>query len=427
MDDDGVGPDPVSAAELPRPPGGRGANAEVTAQEFQAVCGETLAQVLDVDSWVVGEDLSEVYGRLADEIRRALVVEDRVRARIREALFPRITAYPGAPPGAGVYQTDPATIERVHRGLLFNAGVEACDGTLQPYDTLPLTIFQVGVALVSYQGSQGTWSQRMYRRDLRAETGDPTDEMIALLERRHARGSLAQPSRRDQLSELLQRGIMAYAERAILLHRSTARWRLGHGNPAPYELITGSGSLELMLAATKVIRTLVEQNQRFVFVPSEPADLVLTTIGQALEPLEYAIVDTLKDQIDPAVSQGHYRWAYSTPPVWDGEPLTPEQWIGRFRDVVAPSVVRGVYRASRWAPAQVFYAHVDHAPIAALVALADSVLQAHRGFPLLIDVAHYTCRGVFGRDTLVGPASQAYAERDVPFRYLSERQSRYAT
>jgi hypothetical protein len=73
---------------------------------------------------------------------------------------------------------------------------------------------------------------------------------------------------------------MAYAERAILLNRSTATWRMGHGNPAPYELITGSGNLDLMIESTKVIRELVERHQKFVFVASEPSDRVLLTIGQ---------------------------------------------------------------------------------------------------------------------------------------------------
>src|SRR5581483_7571930 len=147
-------------------------------------------------------------------------------------------------------------------GLLFNGGVEAADGTVQPYNTLPLTILQIGVALVSYQGNSGTWSQRLYRRDLRGAEGDPTEDMIRLLERRQARSGRSGGS--DRFSELLQRGIMAYAERALLLRRSTASWRMGHGNPAPYELITGSGSLELMLAATTLLRELIERHRRFV-------------------------------------------------------------------------------------------------------------------------------------------------------------------
>src|SRR5436190_21782012 len=32
---------------------------------------------------------------------------------------------------------------------------------------------------------------------------------------------------------------------------------------------------------------------------------------------------------------------------WDGRKLTPEQWVRRFRDEVAPKVTVGVYRATR--------------------------------------------------------------------------------
>jgi hypothetical protein len=403
------------------------ANAEptISRDQFRSSFGEDLARALDVDTWLPGEDLSQVYDRLAAEVRTALDQERGVLAAIRETVFPRLHGHLGAPPGAGVYRVEPKTIEQIHQGLLFNGGVEACDGTVQGYDTLPLSISQIGVSLVSYQGNQGTWSQRLFRRDLRSAGGDPTEEMLDLLERRQARGTGAEGGRRDQMSELARRGIMTYAERAILLRRSEARWRLGHGNPAPYELITGSGMLELMVEATRVIRELVERHQRFVFIPSETSDLMLSTIGQALQPAEFAIVDTLKDQIEPIVAGGHFRWYYDAPLLWDGTPLTPTQWIQTFRDQVAAKVVRGVYRASQFAPAQVFYAHEEHAQLAAQIAIADSILQAHRGFPLLLDVAHYTCSSFFGRDTLVGPASQAYAEAGWPWRHLSERESRY--
>lgn len=125
---------------------------------------------------------------------------------------------------------------------------------------------------------------RLFRRDLRMAGGNPTDEALRLLERREQRGGLNQPSRRDTLSELAQRGIMAYAERAILLERSTATWRMGHGDPAPYELITGSGNLDLMIEATNILRKLIEDHQKFVFVASEPTDRLFLTIEQALEP-----------------------------------------------------------------------------------------------------------------------------------------------
>jgi hypothetical protein len=396
----------------------------ITSEEFASGFGERLTDTLDLETWSTGENLGEVYGRIASEVRDAVELEEEVRKTIRKEVFPILGTYKGAPKGAGVFPTSLEDLQRVHRGLLFNGGVEACDGTQQIHDTLPLTIFQVGISLVSYQGHQGAWGHRLFRRDLRVSGGNPAEEMLELLESRERRGGLNQPSQRDTLSELARRGIMAYAERAILLKRSSAIWRMGHGNPAPYELITGSGSLDLMIESTRIIRQLVEDHQRFVFVASEPSDRVLLTIGQALRPLEYAIVDTLRNRIDRTVEGGHYRMQVSVDTRWDGDKLKPDQWIRRFRDVVAPQVVVGVYRASELAPAQVFYAHIDHADVAAHIALADSVLQAHRGFPLLIDLADNVCRGVFGADTLSGPVSTAYAEAGAPWRYLSERATR---
>jgi hypothetical protein len=398
---------------------------EVTTDDYRDGFGEDLQQTLDLATWSAGEDLSDVYSRIEAEVRVAVEQEAGLRKTIRAVIFPRLSDYPGAPKGAGVYKADVPSLERVHRGLLFNGGVEGCDGTQQSHDTLPLTIFQVGVSLVSYQGNQGTWGHLLFRRDLRVATGDPTEEMLQLLERREQRGGQNQPSRRDTLSELARRGIMAYAERAILLHRSTATWRMGHGNPAPYELITGSGSLDLMIESTKVMRELIEGHQKFLFVASEPSDRVLLTIGQALHPLEYAIVGTLRSMIENTVEHGHYRMRVTADTTWDGVKLSPERWIKKFRDVIAPQVIVGVYRATQMAPAQIFYAHVDHADLAAHIALADSALQEHRGFPLLIDLAHHVCSGVFGGDTLSGPVSTSYTDAGTPWRYLSERMSRY--
>jgi hypothetical protein len=86
-----------------------------------------------------------------------------------------------------VYEVGVEHLERVHNGLLFNGGVEACDGTSVVHDTLPITIAQIGVTLVSYRGDQGSWVHRLYRRDLRVSGVDPVDEALELLERRHER------------------------------------------------------------------------------------------------------------------------------------------------------------------------------------------------------------------------------------------------
>jgi hypothetical protein len=399
----------------------------VTPEEFSQGFGENIHQTLDMDTWHTGEDLGAVYRRIEAEIRDAVHQEEEHRTLIRRIIFPQLQNRPSAPKGAGVYPVSQETLERIHRGILFNGGIEACDGRMLSHDSLPLTIFQIGVSLVSYQGHQGTWGHRLFRRDLRVSGGDPTEELLQLLEARERRDGLNQMGHRDTLARLARRGIMSYAERAILLRRSEAAWRMGHGNPAPFELITGSGSLDLMIESTRLIRQLIEEQQKFIYVASEPSERLLLTIGEALRPLEYAIVRTLKDVIYWSVENTHYSpQQISSDTTWDGRVLTPVEWIKRFRDEVAPQVAVGVYRATRLAPPQVFYAHVNHADIAAHIAIADSILQEHRGFPLLIDLADSVCRGVFGQDTLNGPVSTAYADSGAPFRYLSERQTRYA-
>src|SRR5262249_44299381 len=235
------------------------------------------------------------------------------------------------------------------------------DGTSHVHDSLALTIHQVGVSLVSYRGDQGTWCQRLFRRDLRQSTGDPVEEVLDLLQRRGRRGGLSHPAPPDQLSEPAQRGLMSYAERAILLRKSRAAWRLGHGNSAPLELFIAAGLPDLMIESVKVIRDLVAGHRKFVFVASEPRDRMLLTIGHALRPLEYAVVSRLDELLERALGELRFRGPVTVDATWDGRPLTPAQWVERFRDDVAARVVVGVYRATLLAPAQVFYAHADFA------------------------------------------------------------------
>jgi hypothetical protein len=103
--------------------------------------------------------------------------------------------------------------------------------------------------------------------------------------------------------------------------------------------------------------------------------------------------------------------------------LTPAEWIPRFIERVASQIVVGLFRATRLAPAQLFYAHVDHADVAGHIAIADSVLQEHRGFPMLADMARNVCDTVFS-NSLEGLAETAYAAVGVPWRYFSGRSNR---
>jgi len=392
--------------------------------EFERCFSETLSRTLDLDTWRSGEDLGQLYDRLTTEVEEALRQDRAVRDRVRSQVFPHLGTWEGAPPCAGVFRVSVEGIERTHRCLLFNGAVEACDGTQQTHETLPLTIFQIGVALVSYSGDQGTWTHRLFRRDLRTGPLDPTEVMLGVLQARQHRDGLNQPSGRDALSAIAREGIMAYAERAILLKRARAPWRMGHGTPAPVALLRGSGSVDLMVEGTRIVRELVLGHRRFVCVPSEPREALLLSLGLALNPLEYAIVDTLETRLRRMVEAGSYNAPASVDTTLDGHRLSPAEWIERFVSDVGSRVVVGIYRASAMAAPQIFYAHIDHAHEAAHVVLADSVLQEMRGFPTLIDLADATCRAFFGGESLRGVIQSAYAAAGAGLEYLSELDGR---
>src|SRR5207248_5468510 len=132
-----------------------------------------------------------------DEVREAEKVENARDQQIREEVLPRSALLPNMQKNAGKHETTPENIGSVQRGLLFNGGVEACDGAIQVHETLPLTIYQMGVSLVSYRGDQGTWGQRLFRRDLRHK-GVEVEELIEFLERRANRDASARMPGQDQ-------------------------------------------------------------------------------------------------------------------------------------------------------------------------------------------------------------------------------------
>lgn len=378
----------------------------ISADAFEASYGEPLEQTLNLETWERGENLDRMFERLDREIGRALVQEDDFYRQIQEQVFPLIATRPNAPPGAGIFQATVVDVKAAQQKVLFNGAVEASFGTPALHDTLPLSITQIGVCLVSYVGEQGTWVHRLYRRDLRMRGVNPVDEALSILERRQARSELDPAERRERLSELGRRGITAYAERAVLLKRSQAAWRMGHGHPAPYELLTGSGSTELLLAGLDLLSELILAHRRFVYVPTTQGEHVLLTIGHALKPLQYAVVETSEYRMGRIIEEGHLRGAY-------------RRRAEEFYHDAAPKILAGVYRTSAELPPRIFYAHADFMHDAAVIAMADSVLQAHTGFPMLLDLASRVCRSTFGEEGFLGAVRSAYAQRGS-LRYLSE-------
>jgi hypothetical protein len=374
--------------------------------EFEEVYGEPISRALDLSTWQVGVNMEELYSRIGDEqVDAALRFEAGMKPLIREHVFSAIHERKEAPPGAGVYQATPQQIERTHKGILFTGAVEAAKGTHFAHDTVSITVNQLGICTISYKGDQGTYLHRLFRRDLRAGTPGDLDLMLELLDRRMKRAATGAPDERDMLTNLARRGIMAYAERAVLLERSEAPWRMGHGNPTPMELLTGLGSMELLDRSLAMLYRLLVGHKKWVFVPVASKDLLLLTIGQALNPLEYAIVETAQASMLRIADAGSYERRY-------------ERKLREFVAEVGPQIVRGVYRASRIAPPNVFYAHAEYAHEAALIALADSTMHEHRGFPMLIDLADRICAGTFGAQALAAQLEIAHATQGVSFEHV---------
>ena len=181
------------------PEGASDDHSALAGDEYEVAHGERLSETLDLGTWHLGADLVEMYTRLEREIADAVRQENEFQQRIRQEIFPRLRGREGAPADAGVYKAPLKKLEDIHMKLLFNGGVEACDGTVVTHDTLPMTITQIGVCLVSYQGDQGSWVHRIFRRDLRTSGKNPVDETLELLEKRRQRSSVDQDSPRDRL------------------------------------------------------------------------------------------------------------------------------------------------------------------------------------------------------------------------------------
>lgn len=380
--------------------------AAIDPDEFERAYGETLAETLDFGTWRDGDDLAAAYQRLSEEVDKAVRLETELKEKTRRHVLPRLSERDSR---LGVARIDVDEIKHLHEGLLFNGAVEACDGTSTIHDTLPLTVAQVGVCLVAYQGRQNSWVRRTFRRDLRIRGGDPIEEVLDVLARRERRSSDL-TGNHDQLTDLGRRGIMGWAERAILREQGRGNWYMGHGSALPYELLTGSGHPGLLDRSLELLEWLWLEHKRAVYVPSS-IDRVLLTIGNALHPLEYALVETMADRSSVVVDQGHFS---------QRERRRLEEFVAE----VASRVVVGVFRASAQAPAYAFYAHAEYAHLAARIAIADAALQEHRGFPMLIDLAHALCQTAFGTGAFHALLESAYADASAPFAYQPERLSR---
>ncbi|HJT20632.1 MAG TPA: hypothetical protein VJ746_09185 [Nitrospira sp.] len=388
------------------------ADVEIPPNQYASLTGEPLDSTLDIKTWQGGIQALQAFDRLEREIAEAEKMSDDIRRTVREEIFALISSSNG-PAEAGVYSVTLNELKAAQTDVLFNGLVEACDANSHVFHTLPVQIIQIAVAAVTYSGEEQTWANRIFRRDIPLRAGTSLiDETIELLKRRS--GAAENGGARRKVTDQLRRGIMTYMERAVLVEKAKAPWRMGHGNPLAYEILTGSGQVDLIRLGVPMLQRLILEHKKFIFVPSVTQKEHYLTIGDALEPLHYAIIDDASADLAKLLGGG-YRGEWKTA---SDEVLTP------FCREAGKAVVMGVYRASPMAPARMFYAHRDFVHEAARIALADSILQEHRGFPMLIDMADGICTTYFGAETLNRPTQAAFSNVGQPYRYLDERATR---
>jgi hypothetical protein len=385
---------------------------EVTSDEYRRITGESLSQTVDLAGWKKGVEALKDYDKLEAEVIAAEEISAEVRKAIRDKIFPAIPKTENAPKDAGVWRLAPAEVGQTHRDVLMNGLVEGCDGNVHVVNTMTLQIVQIAVVGVSYNAEEESWAHRIFKRDIRVQPGaDMVEETLKLLKRRSPDEDGRDKPRR--VTEMMRRGVMTFMERQVLADALRSPWRIGHGNPLAYELLTGAGSVELIRLSIPVLERLIA-HRKFVFVPSDTNEQHIKTIGDALDPLEYAIISDSIPYLT-RIARGHFRGEWAQ---------TMERDLRTFINDVGPQIVVGTYRASPYAPAQVFYAHRDYAHEAARIAIADSVHLDHRGFPMLIEMADNMCRTYFGAQSVERPVLAAFGITDGPFRHLGERLTR---
>jgi hypothetical protein len=278
------------------------------------------------------------------------------------------------------------------------------------HDGLAATLVSIGVSLVRYDGQMRSWRTTFLRHDYDLSGGNPTEELRAVLNRR-GRRSAEGPGNllgRDHLTYLLRRGFMAAAERKALLEKAGTPWRLGRGVPAPLELLTGSGSMDLIEEVLPILERLLLQDKHWVFIPSSNGNKALATLANALEEKEIAIFQKGKAALDAILAAGHFEHGY-------------RKKVGVFAERLGEAMVYGGFRATRFAPAQLFVAHADHALTAGTIAMADAALQPHRGYPLLLDLAGLNAKMGLGVEAFQGVAEAAYAKAGAGGLFTGER------
>jgi len=375
---------------------------DLSLDDFKKAYGEDFSDTINIDTWRVGENLAELYPVIESEIIKSRKDELETHKTLRDTIFPRIKERGGVPHAGLHSDIQSEQIQKIHKGFLFNGAVTACGSVSAVYDTVPISITQIGICLVNYQGQHGSYSHRLFRRDLRFKGDDPIEEALALVEKRQKKDMIGE--NRSRLSTLAVRGIKAYAEKAILLEKSKSKWIMGSGSPTPYELMTGfwASRTEMKDKSIGLMQKMLE-HARFVYVQSSTRNHMLWTFGNALRPYEFLVIDTLEDNLSRMVELGGTRNEF-------------RESYKKFAKEVGSKIAYGVFRVSQYSQPHIFYCHVDHVQISALIAMADAVFQMHKGTPMLLNLADNLCQTAFGKNEFIATIQQAQVKAETSIK-----------
>ncbi len=385
-------------------------DALLTSAEIERALGQTLQDALDLSRWKGNGTLEAFLAHAHDYVTTTVLKEKSWRHKIQLEVLNRLSGFPDAPPLAGVYQVNGEDLRHAYCNHLLCGNVTAVNGACTGHDSLVASLISIGVSLVRYDGHMRSWRTMFLRHDYPLEEGDPIEGIREILDRRAGRSPEGPGAKngRDNFTYLLRRGFMAAAERKALLQKCSTSWRIGHGIPAPLELLTGSGCPDLIDDILPVLERLFLQEKRWVFLLSPWSNHALSTLANALEENQVAIFQKGKPTLDIIMERGHFHSGY-------------RRKVQDFAQRLGEAMVVGGFRTTHFAPGQVFMAHQDHALTGGIIVMADAALQPHRGFPLLLDIAALSARVGLGLEAFQSVIESAYAKAGAPGLFAAER------
>ncbi len=358
-------------------------------KEIERILGQSVAKALDLTDWVNHGGLQGMLTHIGGFVNSTVEADRQLRAAVREQALSKLEWLTDAPADAGVYRIDPAELRAALRNHLLPGAVTAVHAACTGHDAHTASLIAIGVSLVRYLGEQRTWQTTFLRHDFDVTPGNTLEEVRRYLDLQGRRGLSEDGVLRDQLSLLLRRGFMAAAERKSLLEKASSPWRVGRGVPAPLELLTGAGSVDLLDHVLPILERLLLENHRWLFLPNHECNAALLTLANALQEGELGIFVKGKATLQDILARGHFPPGYG-----------PR--VQKFATELGEQMVIGGFRATRDAPARLFAAHTKHGLLAGTLAMADAQLQPHRGTPLLLDLAGETARIGLGIEAFHG-------------------------